>query len=81
MQFAKIIFIFKILSSEVFGEASFTHIGDSLIQCKPIQFPHKFLDVFPIEITGSVDALLHLNDQREVVLLAFGNVAYEKVVR
>ena len=81
MQFSKVLLIFEVLGSEIFGEAGLAHIGDRLIESEPIQLSHQLLYVLAVEITGAVDALFDLDYQREVVLLAFGHVADQQVVR
>ncbi len=80
MQLAEVLLALKVLSSKVLGEASLTHISDSLIQGVPVKFSDQLLNVLAVEVTGAVDALLHLDDEWEVVLLAFGHVADEQVV-
>ena len=81
MQFSEILLVFEVLGSEVLGEAGFAHICDGLIEGEPIELADQLLDVFAVEIAGAVDALLDLDYQREVVLLAFGHVADQQVVR
>jgi hypothetical protein len=80
MQFAEVLLILEVLSSEVLGEAGLTHICDGLVEGVPVELPHQLLDVLAVEVAGTVDALLHLDYQREVVLLAFSHVADQQVV-
>jgi hypothetical protein len=36
MKFAELFFVVEIFGSEIFGEVSFAHFSDSLVECKPI---------------------------------------------
>ena len=47
------------------------------MKCEPIQFFNKFLDVLFMEIRRSVNTFFDLNDQGEIVLVTFGDVADE----
>lgn len=80
MQFTKVLLILDILRTQVLRKVGLAHISYRLVQGEPIQFPHQFLDILTVEVAGSVDALLNLDDEGEVVLLTFGNVADEQVV-
>lgn len=47
------------------------------MKCEPIQFFDKFLDVLLMEIRRSVNTFFDFDDQGEVVLVTFGDVADE----
>jgi hypothetical protein len=80
VQLAEVFLVVDVLSSEIFRKVSLPHIGHCLIQGKPIELSHKFLDIFSIEVAGAIDTLLDLDDEREVILLALGDVTDEKVM-
>lgn len=81
MELSKLFFVLKVFRSQIFGEVGLAHFSNSLMQCEPIQFFDKFLDVLSVELGLPVDTFFDFDDEREVVFLAFGDVADEQVVR
>lgn len=80
MQFSQIVFVFEILRCQILGKISLSHIRNSFIEGEPIQFSNELFDVLSVEVARPINALFDFDDQREIVLFAFGNVAYQQIV-
>ena len=71
MQLFQLLLVLQVLGSQLLGEVSLSHIGDCFVESVPVQLFNQFLDIFPVTLGFPVNALLDLDDQREVILLTF----------
>ena len=81
MKLFQVLFILEILGSQVFGEICLTHICDSFVQCEPIKLLNQLFDGLSVKVRASVNTFLDLDNEREIVLLAFCYIAYQEIMR